>query len=204
VVVLPYRSIWSSSVLARAALYGTPVIATAVGGLPQQARERADITLVSSDVELRAALWTAAGQRAGAVASEPWPDPDEYPGPDLRARVQEQVRLRAAQARGSRLAAGTAAGRAAGSAVEAASVVSAPLRRIAPAQLPAPLSQRAAAARVKRAVRRLTAWELEPLVGHVNALRAATIEALERVATPGAGDGTEAGADGPARYPRGP
>jgi hypothetical protein len=33
---------------------------------------------------------------------------------------------------------------------------------------------------VKTLVRRLTGWQVEPVVGHLNALREATIAALER------------------------
>jgi GT2 family glycosyltransferase/glycosyltransferase involved in cell wall biosynthesis len=53
-VLAPYREIASSSVVARAQLIGTPVIATAVGALPEQLGPK-DI-LVRSDYELVAAL----------------------------------------------------------------------------------------------------------------------------------------------------
>ncbi len=36
-IILPYRLIWSSAVMARAALYSRPVIAADVGGLKDQA-----------------------------------------------------------------------------------------------------------------------------------------------------------------------
>jgi hypothetical protein len=60
--------------------------------------------------------------------------------------------------------------------------VSVPVRRLRPLALPPPTSHRAEAAFVKRAVRRLTAWELEPVIGQINALQSATIAALERLA----------------------
>src|SRR5205085_3047450 len=59
VVVLPYRHIWSSGVIERAALYDRPVIMTKVGGLPAQARP--DTVLVEDDDELAQAMAAAAG-----------------------------------------------------------------------------------------------------------------------------------------------
>ena len=53
-LLLPYRKIWSSSVVARAKLFETPVIATNVGGLEEQL-EPGDY-LVSSDEELKVVL----------------------------------------------------------------------------------------------------------------------------------------------------
>lgn len=53
-ILVPYRSIASSSVVARARLYGTRVVATAVGGLPEQLGP--DDILVESDSELTLAL----------------------------------------------------------------------------------------------------------------------------------------------------
>ena len=64
VVVLPYRQIWSSSVMERAALFGRRVIASSVGGLPDQARP--DTVLVASDGELAEAMRQVAGRPAAA------------------------------------------------------------------------------------------------------------------------------------------
>ncbi|HEY9475001.1 MAG TPA: glycosyltransferase, partial [Mycobacteriales bacterium] len=98
VVVLPYRSIWSSGVLERARLFGRPVIATAVGGLPEQAAA-SGVVLVSDEGELRRAMRAAAGLRVdGAVGSRPWPGPGTY----LRVRVQDEIVARAASERGYR------------------------------------------------------------------------------------------------------
>ena len=185
VIVLPYRSIWSSGVLERAALYDRAVIATDVGGLSEQAGHRNLVTLVSNsdnDAELRAAMWAAAGERIAqtAVAEDPWP----VEGPDLHRRVQEQVRIRAARARGSRVWSGVSAGGAGSPAagqLAKVSAATAPLRRVPVAALPPTSSGRSSSALVKRVVRRLTAWQLEPLVGEINALRAACIEAVERL-----------------------
>jgi len=185
VVVLPYRSIWSSGVLERAALYDRPVIATAVGGLQEQAARAGraqDITLVVDDAELRAAMWARAGGRSGATARASWRVGSLADDADLRARVQSEVVRRAVGARGTRLGGAVAAGTVDPDTAAAASRASAPVRRVANLELPAPTSGRSSAAFVKRLVRRLTAWELEPVVGEINALRAATVEALESVA----------------------
>ena len=182
IIVLPYRSIWSSGVLERAALYDRPVIATNVGGLAEQAGHRASVTLVANTedgAELRRAMWAAAGKRISeaAVAADPWP----VDGVDLHARVQEQVRIRAARARGSRAWSGASGTAPAAGQLAKVSAATAPLRRVPVAALPPTSSGRSSSALVKRAVRRLTAWQLEPLVGEINALRTASIEAVERI-----------------------
>jgi mannosyltransferase OCH1-like enzyme len=48
--------------------------------------------------------------------------------------------------------------------------------------VPAPISARPGVSLLKQLVRRATAWQVEPLVAQVNALRQATIEALEQSA----------------------
>jgi glycosyltransferase involved in cell wall biosynthesis len=53
-VILPYREISSSGVSARASLFGTPAIVTAVGALPEQAGP-SDV-VVSGDEEIRDAM----------------------------------------------------------------------------------------------------------------------------------------------------
>lgn len=58
-LVLPYREIWSSSVLERAALFDVPIITTAVGGLAEQAPSGS--VVVQNDAELADALAAAAG-----------------------------------------------------------------------------------------------------------------------------------------------
>lgn len=64
VVVLPYREIWSSGVLARAQLYGRQVIVSDVGGLPDQAGPQA---LVARDDE---ELYEAMAEVAGLLPAE--------------------------------------------------------------------------------------------------------------------------------------
>jgi glycosyltransferase involved in cell wall biosynthesis len=60
-IVAPYRTIWSSSLLARAALHDRSVIATDVGGLRDQARP--DDTIVADDGALARAIETLANKR---------------------------------------------------------------------------------------------------------------------------------------------
>ena len=80
--------------LERAALYERPVIATRVGGLAEQAADRL-VTFVDDDVELAAAMRTAAGL-TGAPEELAW----DLSGDDLFERVQSEVRARARKARG--------------------------------------------------------------------------------------------------------
>ena len=60
----------------------------------------------------------------------------------------------------------------------------APLRQLAPLALPAPVSLRPGASVMKRVVQRLTAWQIDPIVGQVNRLREALVESLEQVDEP--------------------
>lgn len=183
VVVLPYRSIWSSGVLARALLYGRGVVATAVGGLPEQAAGHDEVTLVGDDAELAAALWDRAGARP-AVAAGDWP----IGGPDLRRQVQEAVERRAFAVRGrlpdlaeggpALRAAAAGVGAGVGAGFRAGAEPSARLRLLPPLAPPRPGGSRPLARLTKRVVRRLTGWEIDPLVTHVNALHAATLTAL--------------------------
>lgn len=53
-VILPYRSVWSSGVMARARILDRPVIATNVGGIPDQATP--SDTVVRDDQELTLAI----------------------------------------------------------------------------------------------------------------------------------------------------
>ncbi len=71
VLLLPYRHIWSSGVLQRAALYGTNVIATRVGSLDEQGHE--GVVLVESDAELAMAMRTAAGVPSQQTDGAAWP-----------------------------------------------------------------------------------------------------------------------------------
>jgi glycosyltransferase involved in cell wall biosynthesis len=169
-VVLPYRHIWSSGVMERAALYDRPVIVTRVGGLAAQARETT--TVVDSDEEtgddgLVEAMRAAAD--LPAPARPPWPAAVAAD----RGSVMAEVRARAARERGAAAGPSTA-GRRAGPA-------SLPLRRVAPVVAPPPVSGRPGASLLKRLQRRVTAWQLDPLMAKVNHLREATIETADRL-----------------------
>jgi glycosyltransferase involved in cell wall biosynthesis len=173
-VVLPYRSIWSSGVLERAALYDRPVIATRVGGLAAQAEGHGDVTVVDDDQALAAAMRARLGQAAPAPVSGDW----AVSGGTDRNTVMAEIRSRAAALRGARPAAtGTTA-----RGVARPSDASAPLRRTAPLGRPAPISDRPGAGVLKRITRRLIDWEVAPIVHQVNSLREATIKAVEDLA----------------------
>ena len=115
-------------------------------------------------VEHRALGSSAVPGRASYVAAER----GAWPGAD-RDAVMQTIRVRAAQRRG------------AGDASVAGERRTAPLRRLAPLALPAPVSLRPGASVLKRLVRRLTAWQIDPIVGQVNRLREALLAALEQV-----------------------
>ena len=204
--VLPYREIWTSGVLERAALAGCGLLVTDVGGLAEQARATgAPVDVVQDDDGLARAL-RRGGQPgeppAGAAARRrPWDLGDgSGEGTDatdagaglgaaagLGASLQEQVRRRA---HGDRSAAtGAPQGRRAGRARRAGTAAargpasaSAPLRRLPPFHPPAPTSARPGASLLKQALVRLTDWRYRPLVHQVNALQAATTQAVEEAA----------------------
>ena len=183
-VVLPYRSIWSSSVLERAALYGRDVVITDVGGLAQQAGDRDGVTVVADDDELAAALRAALGltDRAPTGGSAAWPAPgelDESGGSDLRERVQEQVRTRAASRRRGGPVTGATPDPAS---LAAAAAATAPLRQLHPMANPSVASASVGAGLLKKVVRRLTAWQYDPLLHQVNALQEAAVRAVEQSA----------------------
>ena len=150
VVVLPYRTIWSSSVLERAALYGRPVIVTAVGGLQGQSAGRA--VVVDDDDALSAAMWDAAGRRPATG----WDLPPDAALPEVMAAI----RARASAQRGG--TARTAEARRGD--------------RVPALVRPQPASAGAAGRLVKDAVRRLTNWQMEPVYRQLDVLRAAIVE----------------------------
>jgi hypothetical protein len=129
---------------------------------------------------LAAALRDVAGLRSVrvAVAAEPWPVAEG------RAGVQAAVAERAARRRGGAASAarpsGTDSAEVRPTVTTGLPVSSAPVRRLAPLALPPASSARLSAHLVKRTVRRLTGWQLEPVVHQVNALRDAVIAALEQ------------------------
>jgi len=166
VVVLPYREIWSSGVMERAALYDRPVIATKVGGLAMQAAGR-DVTLVDDDRGLRDAMLKALGE-AQTLDAAPWPDD----GPDLWERVQAEVVARAERVRGHAL------GRAEnGSPAPVAPDPMTPLLHLGHLHRAAPRGVKA------RLVDRMLGREVGPLVHFVNRLRDATLSSVQVLET---------------------
>lgn len=192
-VVLPYRHIWSSSVLERSALYGRQVVASRVGGLEAQAP--AGTIFVDNDVELALAMVQRLGSEKNAVPSHATGQGDEGASdaintstsnlawPEVeptRDHIMDTLLAQAAVARGSELVSFS-------DRVEGTSRVRRPrsnrsaqnaLQRFEPLTLPPPTSTRPGVGFVKRAVNKLTAWQLRPIVERVNELTRATAEAL--------------------------
>jgi glycosyltransferase involved in cell wall biosynthesis len=168
VVVLPYREIWSSGVLERAALLGRQVVCTRVGALEEQAP--AGTIFVDDDEGLaRVFAELAPVRRRPTLVRSIDARPDDAPV-DL-AEVMALIRSRAAAARGAaRTDPETAAG-----------IV--PMMRVEPLALPSPDSPRRSVRIGKRIVRRLTAWQVDPIVEQLNALRGAVLEAAEASAS---------------------
>lgn len=164
-LVLPYRFIWSSGVRERAALYDRSVIATNVGGLAQQ--RPVGLVAVEDDAELAEAM----RQAAGPLSPLEFPKWESKPSLN-RDQVMDEVRSRAEARRGGlpRRPSGDTPVR---------SPSTEPLRRLPPLGPPAPRSERPFVGLVKRLVRKITAWEIDPLVAHTNALRRAVIDALD-------------------------
>jgi len=183
-LVLPYREIWSSGVLERARLYGTPVIATRVGGLEAQAAEGA--VLVEDDAELVHAMAAAVvGPDPAAAPEGPW-EPIAANGAVDRHAVQAEIRARAARHRAAPgplpvaprvVGAGRRRTRAGG------------VRTLEPFAVPSPDKGRPAGRAAKRLVHRLTYWQMAPLVQHVNRLHRAVAHDLTEE---GDGDGPRA------------
>ncbi len=177
-VVLPYRHIWSSSVAERARLYGRPVIATRVGGLADQIGVVPGNVVVDDNAGLAAAMAAAVGaDRSGGPAAMPGrPSTWRFEGPVDRDAVQTEIDRRAAAQRGVRLkAAATGAPRS----TAAGAHVATPLRRLRPAPPPPPVSARPGVSTVKKLIRRLIAWEVDPLREQLADLQRATTQAAE-------------------------
>jgi glycosyltransferase involved in cell wall biosynthesis len=192
-VVLPYRHIWSSSVAERAALYRRPVIATRVGGLAAQLHDHPGATLVDDNAGLAVAMRAALGGSTGddLSGSGGW----LFDGPADASTISDEIRRRAAAARGAPLL--TRAAGQAGRHIEIAP--SAPLRRVRPVPPPAPVSARPGVSVVKKAIRRLIAWEIDPLRDQLNRLQRAAVDAVDAETDlvmsrePGGDDSTAAG-----------
>ncbi len=175
VIVLPYRNIWSSGVMERAALFDRPVIATRVGGLAEQAAARGDVRLVDDDRELRAAMierLPVAESPVDAGWAEELPE-----GADLRAGLQDRVRRRASSS--SRFGRAGARATATGASAPDVGRRSAPLRRLPHVGPPDTNHGRRSVRLVKRLLRKATAFQVDPILQRLNELQDATVVALE-------------------------
>jgi glycosyltransferase involved in cell wall biosynthesis len=174
-VVLPYRHIWSSSVAERARLYDRPVIATRVGGLAAQIGEHPANTVVDDNAGLAQAMAAAVGREATATRpASTW----EFDGPVDRAAVQAEVHRRAAAQRGIKVTADGAA-RATAKAGAVPEHVATPLRRLRAVPPPPATSARPGVSTVKRLIRRVIAWEVDPLREQLIDLQRASVKAAE-------------------------
>ncbi len=222
-VVLPYREIWSSSVLERAKLLERPIVAADVGGLGDQAPEG---TLLFEDDESlaqclkeRAATTVdrvpaGAGSASGSASAPPSAGGEGADGaeeawrvdrdrPD-RAAIEAQVRQRVRRSRGlpDRPGVLVSDGHPAPAVDLAADLAlddsaTAGLVRLPPLVRPTPTSARPGVGPAKRLLRRLLDWELAPVVAALNRLQTATTEAVAHLEGPG-GD-AEGGTVGPDR-----
>lgn len=150
-LVLPYREIWSSSVIERAGIYDVPVIATDVGGLADQAPPGSQV--VADDDALARAMADIAGLavRPGTAAL------DEVPA-DQQA-IQALVRRRADDRGRATLATDRLPGTPRGSLDSARPGVS----------------------QVKRLISRFTTWQIEPVAGHLDDVVDRLREDLHRI-----------------------
>lgn len=171
-VVLPYRHIWSSSVAERARLFGRPVIATRVGGLEDQIGDTPGNVVVADNVELAVAMAAAAGGAARRSTASTW----HFDGAVDRATVMAEVQRRAAAQRGTKVRS-TAGHTAPGATVPVH--VATPLRRLRPVPPPPATSARPGVSTLKRLIRRVIAWEVDPLREQLVHLQQASVQAAE-------------------------
>ncbi len=191
-IILPYREIWSSSVMERAKLYQRPIIAADVGGMGDQAP--AGTLLFDDDETLIQAIkersQTTAGRlsppTAGGSASDDSTQPLAPAGneagwdvdaghPDreaIEAQIRARVRQRSLDRRGTP-----------GSRFPAADSAVDPLIAVGPLQRPRPVSARPGVSQIKSMIRRITKWEVDPIAGHLESLQRATTEAVAQLET---------------------
>ena len=181
-IVLPYREIWSSSVMERGKLYERPIIAADVGGMGDQAPPG---TLFFDDGEsLIQAFKVRAQTTEGREVEDPVPAPvvAEKPAalelewdvnvelPD-RGQVEAQIRARV---RAQNLHGAAHHGAGVGSAASAVES----LIGIGRLQRPNTVSARPGISQLKRLVRRVTRWDVDPIASQLETLQRATIEAI--------------------------
>ncbi len=205
-VVLPYREIWSSSVVERARLFEKPVIASDLDQLGHQLGDDgfacADIGQMAMAMEK---VWSASPHSAvhqmappadshgeghplrrasdGVGRAQAWEVDDQDPD---RASIQAQISARAGRRHvGSPTfdAPDPAAVRPGGSGgvVNSQSGGSGPSRRLAALgslSRPEPVSARPGVAPVKLAIQRATAWQVDPMYHRICELQQATLDAV--------------------------
>ncbi len=137
--------------------------------------------MVDSDRDLAEAMQRVAGLEPVAAPAGPWPGAD-------RDAVMEQIRSRAGAHHAAYARSVSRDGQA-----------GATLRRLPPLRIPGPRSVRPGVSTVKWVVRLLTAWELDPVVHHVNRLQQTVTDAL--AASGGPKDGRDGRGDGPGTPP---
>lgn len=183
-VVLPYREIWSSGVLERAGLFDRPVVAADLAQLRDQAPPD---TLFFTDVDELTAmmdkLCSAArtvgpptgGVPVGSVGRPRW---DVDPNRPDREGLQRQIEARARSSGGSSRARSSASRLDDRNGGHRAAE---PLLAVGSLRRPEATSARPGVAPLKRMVDRLTAWRVDPLADHVEALQRAATEAVVRL-----------------------
>ncbi len=160
-VVLPYREIWSSGVAERAELYDRPVVVTDVGGLAEQVA--AGGVVVHDAAQLVEAMAKLSGAEVLPETT------DTEPGGTAAERVAPTVRRRAELLRQWHDPLDDAArpilplGRP-------------PDVRADPLALPPIPTEPGVKTFALRVVRKLTGWQLAPIVRYVNALRAVVLD----------------------------
>ncbi len=153
-VLLPYREIWSSSVVERAKLYSRFVIASDVGGL---ANQLGDGVAVSTDDELADAMAARVGVTHLVEPSAPAPA-------ELQTLISRQ----------------TAATTPSGTPIvgPGAQVMA----RLGGGMPPvAPASGRRGVGRIKSLVQRATAWQISPVLDRLNEVQLAATEAVAKM-----------------------
>ncbi len=196
-VVLPYREIWSSSVLERASLFGIQIIAS---DLPQLRGQAPPGTFFVADADELAAVMdklSSAADRPGTDTPGAVPAPVHAPPTTATAWIVDPVtpdrddvqRQIIERARASAIDAGEA-----GDAGNDRRAVDAMLA-IGSLERPEPTSARPGVAPVKRAIGRLIGWQVDPLADRLDDLQRATTEAVARLeaAQTDAGPGNQGG-----------
>jgi hypothetical protein len=119
----------------------------------------------------------AVGAPRPTGASSTW----EFDGPVDRTTVQAEVERRAAAQRGTKVrpANASGSGSSAGTGVAPAPHVATPLRRLRAVPPPPATSARPGVSTVKRLIRRVIAWEVDPLREQLVDLQKAATQAAE-------------------------